>query len=62
MTEIYGLLLLRLPWLQSTLTKWGIFLSEASLSLLIMTLTGTHEVSGLQIVTHKQSTSLPDED
>ena len=42
-TEIYGLLVLRLPRFRNTLTERGIFLSGARLSLLSVTLTGLHE-------------------
>ena len=42
MTKTYGLLVLRPLRLRSMLTKRGIFLFEAMLSLLIVTPTGTH--------------------
>ena len=42
MTEIKGLLQLRPLWFRSTLTKRGIFLLGARLSLLIITLSNIH--------------------
>ena len=41
-TEIYDLLVRKPPQFRSTLTKRGIFLFGKKLSLLIVTLTGTH--------------------
>ena len=45
MTEINGLLQLRPLWFRSTLTKRGIFLLGARLSLLIITLSNIHVVT-----------------
>ena len=45
-TELYGLLVRKLPQFQSTLTKRGVFLFGKKLSLLIVTLTGQARLLG----------------
>ena len=50
MTETYGLLVLRPLQFWSTLTKRGIFLFGARLSLLVVTPTGTHVGSKRQSI------------